>query len=57
MGTEKQPEEHLYPIVISEINFLTLPFFNLARKGLADTDRIEYTKTIQRGNEMVDITW
>ncbi len=57
MGTGKQPEEHLYPIVISEINFLTLPFFNLARKGLSNTDRIEYTKTIQRGDETVDIAW
>ena len=57
MSQKQAADEQLYLITVSEINFLTLPFFNLARKGLKDTTLIEYTKTIQRGNETVDIVW
>ena len=57
MPQEQAAEEQLYLITVSEINFLTFPFFNLARKGLKDTTLIKYTKTIQRGDETIDITW
>ena len=50
-------QESLFPIVLSEVNFLTFPFFCLSRKGLNTTTLVEYSKSIQRENESIDILW
>ena len=57
MQKQTKPDRHLPPVVLSEINFLTLPFFNLARKGLGDVTSVEYTSSIQRNGETVNMFW
>ena len=57
MAKETRSEQQLSPVVLSEINFLTLPFFNLARKGLGDVSVVEYVSTIKRDGENVNILW
>ena len=57
MAKETKSEQQLSPVVLSEINFLTLPFFNLARKGLGDVSAVEYVSTIKRDGENVNILW
>jgi len=50
-------KEYDYQIVKSEINFLSFPFFCLAKSELRNTDSITYENTVQRGDEKVDIYW
>jgi replication initiator protein A/DnaA-like protein len=44
-------------IIRSEVNFLSFPFFALSRKDAQKRTKAEYSATIKRGDETLDVYW
>jgi len=52
-STDLLPQESIR----SEVNFLNYPFFSLSRKDAQKRKKAEYSATIKRGDETLDVYW
>jgi len=57
MRPEISKKDTTYPILKSEVNFLSFPFFCLAKSDLNSTGSIQYEKTVDRPEGKVKILW